>query len=462
VLRPTALPWRRPRHELLLLALVAFAALSSTYVNSTQDLSHFCLSRAIVAGELKIDECAGNTVDRSVYGGHYYSNKAPGLSLLAIPAVEVVGLPDGPKWNPEADLHLWGVRLLTNGIAFLLCVFLVGRIAEGVAPGTGAPALVAVGLGTLISAFAATGFDHDVTAAFGFGAFVLAWLRRPALAGLAAGTAYLVEYQAAAIILLVVAYVALRGRGPLVRYVAGVVPGLVVSAAYSWAAFGRPWHNPHSYELNRFAGVNPHSGVLGVHFPSAHGIYLVFVKDRGLLVSSPVLVAAAAGLWLLWRRGFRAEALVAALVAAAFVVGDCGYGDPYGGLSAGPRYLIPGLPFLALGLGPAFARWRVPTAVLTAFSIVAGTTLMLTWASSADTHYRETVWGELARFLTKGTDSRLYGELTKNVLVWAGPNRLVAAAVVCTCAAAAYAMSLRARAPARPSPATPVARRQQS
>ena len=274
MLRPTALPWGRPRHELLLLALVAVAALSPVYVVSTQDMSHFCLTRAIVAGELKIDDCAGNTVDRSVYGGHYYSNKAPGMSLLAVPAAEAVRLPNGQQWNFESDPHLWGVRVLTSGIA---------------------PALVAFGLGTLMSSFAATGFDHDLTAAFGFAALVLAWARRPALAGLAAGTAYLVEYQAAAILALVGAYVALRGLRSLARYVAGVVPGVALSAAYSWAAFGAPWHNPHSYELNRFAGVNPHSGVLGVHFPSAHGIRLVFVGDRGLLVAAPVLAAATAG-----------------------------------------------------------------------------------------------------------------------------------------------------------------------
>jgi hypothetical protein len=216
-------PWARPRHELLLLALVAFSALSSVYVTSTQDVSHFCLSRAIVAGELKIDDCARYTIDQAVYGGHFYSDKAPGLSLFAVPAVAAVRLPSGPQWHPAGDLHVWGVRLLTGGVAFLVCVFLVARICEGVAPGTGPPTLVAFALGTLMCAFAATGFDHVPTAALGFGAFALGWARRPGLAGLAAGAAYLVEYQAAVIVLLVGAYVAVRGLRGGARYLAGVV-----------------------------------------------------------------------------------------------------------------------------------------------------------------------------------------------------------------------------------------------
>ena len=439
---PRAVPWRRPRHELLLLALVAVAALSPVYVVSAQDVSHFCLTRAIAAGELKIDECGGDVLDRSSYNGHSYSNKAPGMSLLAVPSAEAVRLRNAPSWNNVADPRLWGVRVLTSGIAFLLCVFLVGRVAEGIAPGTGGATLVAFGLGTLSFAFAASGFDHDLTAVAGFGAFVLAWARRPGLAGLAGGAAYLLEYEAAAVILLVALYVLLGGTRPLARYVAGVVPGIVLSAAYSWAAFGSPGRNPRTYEVNQFPGVNPNSGVLGIHFPSAHGIRLVFVGDRGLLVVWPVVVAATIGLWLLWRRGFRAEAIVAALVTAAFVVGDCGFGDPYGGLSPGPRYLTPALPFLALGLAPAFARWRLPTAALTAVSLVAGMTVGLTWAASASSHYRETVWGELVRVVSQRTDSRLYGDLAKNLLTWAGPTAGVAAVAVCACAAAAYVVAL--------------------
>ena len=44
--RPSRLPLRRPSHELLLLALVAFVALSPVNHASDPDASRLCLSRA--------------------------------------------------------------------------------------------------------------------------------------------------------------------------------------------------------------------------------------------------------------------------------------------------------------------------------------------------------------------------------------------------------------------------------
>ena len=46
---PQALPWRRPRREALLLALVALAALLVVLPPNTQDVTRLCLSRAIVS-----------------------------------------------------------------------------------------------------------------------------------------------------------------------------------------------------------------------------------------------------------------------------------------------------------------------------------------------------------------------------------------------------------------------------
>jgi hypothetical protein len=438
VLSPTALPWRRPRHELLLLALVSVAALSPVQPVSVQDWSRMCQTQAFVHARLTIDDCIGTTIDRSRYHGRLYSNKAPGMSLLAIPGYEAVRLPAPTRWS-EYDRRLWLARLATSGICFVLCAFLVGRIAEGLAVGWGGAALVALSLGTLASSFAPTNFDHVPAMGLGFAAFVLAWSRRPLAAGLVAGLALLVEYEAAAIGLVLAAYLATIGRAAVGRFLLGLVPGAALLAAYDWAAFGAPWHNPLSYSDNRFRAEHA-KGLLGIHPPNLHAIHLVFVGQKGLLVSSPVLVAGAYGLWLLWRRGVRAEALACAAIVACFLVAECGYFDPYGGASPGVRFFVPALPFLAVGFAPAFARLRLPTAVLAAASVVASTAVALTWANTNS--FRQTIWGEIARVPPQHGGSLLVLRLVKNGIVWHGPNELVlGAAIVCAAATGAFALA---------------------
>jgi hypothetical protein len=131
---------------------------------------------------------------------------------------------------------------------------------------------------------------------------------------------------------------------------------------------------------------------------------------------------------------------VCAAVTVAFTIAECGYFIPYGGNSPGPRFLAPALPFLALGLGPALARWRIATTVLAGVSILATTAVMLTWADG--TNYRQTIWGEIARVVTQGGSSRLAHEITKNLLAW-GPNRIVGAVLVSAVAATAFLVAIR-------------------
>ena len=168
-------------------------------------------------------------------------------------------------------------------------------------------------------------------------------------------------------------------------------------------------------------------------------MHLVLYGRGGLLVISPVVAAAALGLVLLGRR-FRAEAIVCGAVTLAFVVLSCGYFDPYGGLSPGPRYLIPALPFLALGLGPAFAsRFRL-TALLAGLSVIAITGLTLTWASG--TPDNRSIWHGLERLPFDRGSSWFVQTLTSNVLDWAGPGKTVAAALVALAALSAFVVAL--------------------
>ncbi len=442
-----SLPWRTPRREALLLTLVGVAALAVNMAPNTQDITRICLARAIVSGHVYADKClvTGQTSDRARYGRHLYTDKAPGMSLVEIAPSEAVRLPPPAPttWHWEADGRLWFVHLIASGIPFLVLVFLVGRISEGLAPGYGGASLVVFGLGTELGALGISGFDHVLTAALGFGAFVLATRRRSLAAGIAAGAAVATEYEAFAVLVLVLLYTALQGRRPAGLFALGTLPGLALLGAYDWAAFGAPWHPSYHY-LDNEDRANQLGGVLGVHLPTAHGTDLLLVGNRGLLVLSPVLVAAAAGLWLVWRAGYRPEALLCAAVTLVFVLAESGYFDPYGGRAPGPRFLCVALPFLGLGLGPAFARWTRLTVLLAAVSIVASTATALTWERIE--HYRETVWGELARVFADRGSSRFMSNLAGFALD-ASINHIVVAALVFLVGAAAFVVALL---PARP------------
>jgi hypothetical protein len=426
--RPAAYP-----REWLVLALVALVALTVVRVANPQDDTRVALTRSIVQGRLTVPS---TLFDRAVFGGRSYSDKAPGLSFLAVPVYAVERAaganPRPQRWDSEGDLRLWLLRVATSGLLFLLAVALVGRAAEGLAPRTGAAAATIFGAGTLASPLAATFFGHVGAAALGFAAFLLAARKPPSNklllgSGACAGAAVLLEYQAALIALAVLVY-AWR-RAPWVAL--GGLPFAAALAASDDAAFGSPFHLSYRYVANRFA-ERQHGGFFGIGAPSAHGLAQVLVGDRGLLLFSPVLVLAALGLWLLWRRGLRAEAVVAAFVTVAFALYDAGYFLPYGGNSPGPRFFAPALPFLALGLGPVLARLPRTTLAVGAVSIFLTTADLLTWA----------IRNENDRWYPgRGTS-----DLAKTVWVWLGANRLVGAAAVYACAFAALAVAAPTRA----------------
>jgi hypothetical protein len=368
------------------------------------EAGQYALLRAIGDGTATIDRYHWSTCDVSWYRGHFYTAKGPGLAIASFPvyaALRGAGL----VWNhvPPADgsergglpgKAVWPFTLLlvVSSAAFLL--LLMRRVAERVAPGLGSVAAVTVALGTMLLPYSTLYTAHVPAAMLGFAAFAILFaerrgppsLRRVALAGALAGFSLVVDLPMGLAAVLLVGYAVARDAfgGRAVSYAAGGVVGVVPLMAFNYWAFGSVTHQSYNDTVMN-GGQTGHdqlganvNGFFGIATPSLNVAARLLLVNRGLLVTTPVVAAAIGGLVLLFRRGWRAEAVTIAVLAVAYLVSNAAYYQPFGGDSAGPRFLIPLLPFLAPPLALAFARLPVTTSLLAAISVGMMATATLT------------------------------------------------------------------------------------
>ena len=362
---------RRSRTTLAALALVALALAAATVVQGSgpNQAAHFALVRALASGTAEIDP--GETIDASFVKGHYYAAKAPGLALLTLPwygALRALAAQDGALSVAETYRdRVWQLGLVGSVLPFLVLLVLMFLVADRVVPGYGLPASVLLGAGTLLLPFATLFFDHMLSATLGFAAFAVLFHARErgragwrlAAAGLLAGLAVVVEFPLGVVAVVLAAYAAAGGRPVrcVLTYAAGAVVGVIPLLAYNAWAFGSPFTLGYTNALKAPAGTAGapvvganEEGLYGVGLPDTRAALSLLVSEKGLLVVTPLAIAALFGLPALWRAGRRAEALVCGAVPLLFLAYNAGYYLPYGGQGPGPRFLVPALPFLALPL----------------------------------------------------------------------------------------------------------------
>lgn len=365
------------------LAFVVFALLFASYAYFYQgggwnENSRMDLVRALVEDHsLAIDRFHMNTGDKAKLGEHYYSDKAPGLSLLAVPAYALVRL-FGARLGEHSFVVLasYVVTTLTVGLATALLGALLYRASRrlGATPRGALLAALGYGLGTTAFPFATLFFGHQMAAFLAFAAFSLAWSCRDRhsdprsfAAGALAGLALVTEFPLAPVVGILFWYHAdARHRARrLVTFAAGLALVLLPLALYSTAAFGSPWRT--GYSVLADAGSRHEMlgrGTFGLGLPSL-GVFveLMIGRYRGLFPYSPLLFLALAGfafgLGLLStappeeRRPHpqRRELWAALAVVVYFVLFVSSYTWWHGGASFGARHLLPMLPFLCLPLG---------------------------------------------------------------------------------------------------------------
>ena len=383
---------------MLVVLLCVCAACSLVYPYNPQDGSRYGVTDALASyGSVKIDRWASETSDKAHYGGHWYSDKPPGMAVLALPAYGVLRAfdavhPASGPWQPR--WALWVLRLSTGGVAFAAMLLLIARGSDRLLPGTGALTAAAVGVGTFALGLAATSFAHLASGALAFAGFLLLvtarsrrerWLARVAGAGACLGAAVVFdELSAIAVAALAVYLVATtRSVRRLAAFCLGGAPAAAALGIYNQVAFGSPVHNAYDYGVG-FNGQEHRHGLSGAGWPKLGYVEDMVTGRHGLLLTSPVIVVAGFGLLLL-RRRYAAEALACVTIVVGFFVYSAGFFDPIGGRSPGPRYLGAAIPFAAVGLAPIVRRWPRATLALAVVSAAGAIADAVRWAWTTDT-----------------------------------------------------------------------------
>jgi hypothetical protein len=368
--------------------------------------SRLMLTYALVdRGTVRLDGLEVHTGDIAEFEGHYYTDKLPGLSLLAaLPyrlAKGILRLPDHPLGVKDATpfrhwpADYWAT-LGTSGLLSACTGAVLAVLATRLGCGPRRSALVglAYGLATPAFVYATLAYGHQATAFALLASFALLWRGQESrlatlsagLAGFLAAAAAVVELQvgpvAAILGLYLLAQVVGKRRSAwaLAAFVAGAMGPLLVLLGYNVVAFGTPWDMGYFHErLVIFKQVHTASNPLGLQSPDwSRASALLWGGYRGLFYYAPILLLAVPG-WvvLIVRHRWDVAAVSAAVCLVIFLV-NLSYPEWTGGWSTGPRLLVPLLPFAMLPVAAVLAvGGRAATGLAIGLALAGGVLMLL-------------------------------------------------------------------------------------
>ncbi len=352
-----------------------------------------------------IDDFARDTIyDRASVGGHFYSDKAPGLSLAALPSMALAyrafrrfagtGPTDylpvavrggGPSREPSPAfkaLTLIGT-MATSAPATALAVALLYSLGRRLGADHAGALIGALSFGLASPAlgWSSAFFGHALAGALLFLGFAASYqlvsidrsrdiaTQAWSIPGLLLGYSVLTEYTCAVPAIMIgtwtLWFASRRGRTGSNHCVAGlslgVLPSALIFLAHNALTVGSPWSLGYQH-LSDFPGMR--AGVLGITYPKFRVLLEITLMPRhGITWISPILILTP---WFFLRylvRGGSCEddrdrssiALAGATVIYFFAV-NSSYYYWTGGTCIGPRHVTPCLAFASLPLGPCWTR----------------------------------------------------------------------------------------------------------
>ncbi len=391
------------------LFLIPFVSYAYFYQGADQSTAaRFDLMRsALEKHALWIDDfCGFNTADIINFGGHIYSVKAPGTSLVALVPWAAIRLWLSPLLARNEPLY-WALVtyltiVLTTGLLASILAIVMYRFARflGASDGRSAGLALILAFATIMFPYSTEMTGEPFAGALAFIAFYLVatfandpgpW--RGFVAGFLAGLAVTNDYPAFLVAAAIGIFALFRLRRNLIAlaaFSAGAGIGAMLLLGYNWGAFGSPLF--FSYQAFKLPGNTQFpeqaKGFVGLTYPKIGNLCNILADpQRGLFFCNPVLLLAipGAGFFLADRR-WRAESSVTVFAFAAMILFNASYGESIvswgGGTATGPRQIVAAVPFMVLTLAfvPKSLDWLM--GALAALSV-----FMMLMATSTNPHF---------------------------------------------------------------------------
>jgi len=380
-----SIDYRRGALGLFAAALVVMSAMHNANTSWNVNSRMALVFAVVEKGTFAIDRYEGDneifpTGDKAAFGGHFYSDKAFGVSLLCVPvyaAMRAVARLFDFRWDLQVTIYL--LRMVSASIpaAISLSILWLLLVQAGALPRR---ALVAVALaffGSIWFAYSTLAMPYSPGIASCLAATYLLChspadgLRpgRAAAIGFLCGFAVICDFLFGPIAVAAIAVVFLirlpwgrRDRWPALMgsaVVAGAVP-LGLFAAYSYSIFGT-LSLPYQYEVIPLFREGMSKGLMGMTRPRlSFAWFLTFHPYRGVFFWSPWILVALAGCVLGTRStgNRRVFGWMGLWAFTSALLMNSSYYMWWGGFSMGARLMLPMMAAVPLGLGEVCRRER--------------------------------------------------------------------------------------------------------
>ena len=334
--------------------------------------SRFDLSLAMAFNsKTSIDDFHQNTIDKSIYNGKYYSDKAPGASILSLPLVYAasvfIDLEDIKNDVEIGNFTLYLGTIFSVSLLSAISSIFFRRTLRVLEPklslGQSLLITIATYLGTLMLTYSTVIFGHQIAASWliiGY-YFLLKpdcqkrafWNIQHWLGCMFLALAIITEYPALLMVIGIWLSAWLHKRRPLTFIVGigGMLPPLLVLATYNAMTFGSIFSIGYSHLEHPLFKQGMEQGFFGLGLPKIPVLSeILFGSYRGLFYFCPILLVGLLGFTRVRSREQNRIWTPLLLGIGGMILLNGSYRFWEGGTCFGPRHLVPLIPFLALGV----------------------------------------------------------------------------------------------------------------